>query len=70
MTTEISISIIGAVTAVVVSIIGAWPANRSSVILQIRRLKEEHYIAYIEAIHNLASGEISKELTKKICIRS
>lgn len=61
----ISISIIGALTAIVVSIIGAVLANRNSIVLQGRKLKEDHYIAYIEALHNLASENKSLDFTKK-----
>src|SRR6185369_15413260 len=55
MTTSVYISILGATSALTVSIIGAWFANRNSIILQTRKLKEEHYVAYIEALHYLAS---------------
>jgi hypothetical protein len=58
------ISILGAISAILVSIIGAWLANRNSIVLQTRKLKEEHYVAYIEALHNLAADN-SKESTKK-----
>lgn len=64
MTTEVFISIIGATTAVTVSIVGAWLANKNSIVLQTRKLKEEHYVAYIEALHNLATEVKNKELTK------
>ncbi len=50
------ISIIGAIVAVLVSIIGAILAKNNNIILQTRKLKEEHYIAYIEALHNLAAN--------------
>jgi hypothetical protein len=64
MTTTLLISIIGALTAVVVSLIGAKLANRNSVILQIRKLKEEHYISYIEALHDLAAENENQECMK------
>lgn len=57
MNTAIFISILGAISAISVSIIGAWLANRNNVILQTRKLKEEHYVGYIEALHNLVSDE-------------
>jgi len=57
MSTAILISILGAISATSVSIIGAWLANRNNVILQTRKLKEEHYVGYIEALHNLVSDE-------------
>jgi hypothetical protein len=56
MTTEIYISIIGATAAIIVSVIGAFLANKNSIILQTRKLKEEHYVAYIEAVHNLTEN--------------
>jgi len=65
MSTAILISILGAISAIVVSVIGAWLANRNNVVLQIRKLKEEHYVAYIEALHNLASDNASKEYIHK-----
>jgi len=55
MTAAVFISIVGAISAILVSLIGARLANRNSVILQIRKLKEEHYISYIEALHDLAA---------------
>jgi hypothetical protein len=64
MTIEVFISIIGATTAVTVSVVGAWLANRNSIVLQTRKLKEVHYVAYIEALHNLATEDKNKELTK------
>jgi hypothetical protein len=59
----ITISIFGAITAILVSVIGAYLANKNSIVLQTRKLKEEHYVKYIEAIHNLAA-ENSKVATK------
>lgn len=50
------ISIIGAIVAILVSLIGAILSNKNNIILQTRKLKEEHYIAYIEALHNLAAN--------------
>ena len=51
---ELYISIIGAIVAIIVSVLGAILANKNTIILQTRKLKEEHYIAYIEALHNYA----------------
>ena len=64
MTTTIFISILGALSAIVVSLIGARLANRNSIILQIRKLKEDHYTAYIEAVHNLAADNDNEECMK------
>lgn len=58
MTTEIYISILGAISAITVSIIGALLANKNTIVLQTRKLKEGHYVAYIEALHNLGENDI------------
>jgi hypothetical protein len=60
MTTEISISILGALSAITVSVIGAYLANKNSIVLQTRKLKEAHYVAYIEALHNLGVDKDTK----------
>ena len=57
MTTELFISIIGASSAITVSVIGAFLANKNSIVLQTRKLKEEHYVSYFEAVHNLAEND-------------
>jgi hypothetical protein len=44
------------------SVIGAWLANRYSIGLQNRKLKEYHYIKYNEALHNLAAENDNKEV--------
>lgn len=48
---ELIIPLIGAIVAIIVSIIGAYLANRNSIVLQTRKLKESHYINYITALH-------------------
>lgn len=60
----ITISILGAISAISVSLIGAWLANRNSIVLQTRKLKEEHYVNYLEAIHNLAAENNNKDATR------
>ena len=65
METGLYISILGALSAIVVSIIGAWLANKNSIVLQTRKLKEEHYVAYIEALHNLAGNNKEVNCVKK-----
>ncbi|MEA4853502.1 MAG: hypothetical protein VB082_04390 [Christensenella sp.] len=62
---EILISVLGAISAILVSVTGAILANRNSNMLQLRKLKEDHYISYIEALHNLATDNHNKELTSK-----
>lgn len=65
MNIEIIISIIGAVSAVVVATVGAFMANKNSNVLQIRKMREEHYISYIEALHNLASDSSNREFLSR-----
>lgn len=62
---EILISIIGAISAIIVAIIGAILAYRHNNALQVFKLKEEHYISYIEALHNLAANNTDKECVRK-----
>lgn len=62
---EIIISILGAISAIIVAIIGAILSNKSSNMLQLRKLKEEHYISYIEALHNLAANNRNRDAISK-----
>jgi hypothetical protein len=62
MTTTPLISIIGASSAITVSLIGAWLANRNSIVLQTKKLKEDHYIGYIEALHNNMTFDQTNEM--------
>lgn len=59
---EIVISVIGALSAIIVATVGALMANKNSNVLQIRKLKEDHYISYVEALHNLAGNNNDSEL--------
>ena len=52
-------------SAILVAIIGAVLSNKNSNVLQLRKLKEEYYISYIEALHNLASDNSSKGAISK-----
>ena len=58
------ISLLGALTAIIVSLIGAWFAIRNSIVLESRKLKEDHYVKYIESLHNLASDNNKIEYVK------
>ncbi|HTA28656.1 MAG TPA: hypothetical protein VK809_12765 [Bacteroidia bacterium] len=69
MTTEIYISIIGALAAITVSVIAALFAIRNSIALQTRNLKEEHYIAYIEALHNNAEYNNTESIKRYVLAR-
>lgn len=59
------ISVLGAMSAIIVAVIGAILSNRNSNMLQLRKLKEEHYISYIESLHNLAANNSSKDAISK-----
>ena len=65
MTPEIYISILGAISAILVSFIGAFLVNKNNIILQTKKLKEEHYVAYIEALHYLAGNNYDSNATEK-----
>ncbi|MBP2831569.1 hypothetical protein J8281_05150 [Aquimarina sp. U1-2] len=69
MPVEIWISIFGAISAIIVAAIGAFLANKNSIILQIRKLKEEHYASYIESLHNHAAENSKDSLTELVLSR-
>ena len=62
---EILISVLGAISAIIVAVVGAFLSNKNSNILQLRNLKEAHYISYIEALHNLAVQNNNQEAIAK-----
>ena len=62
---EIIISVLGAISAVIVAVTGAILSNKNSNMLQLRKLKEEHYISYIESLHNLAANNSSRDAISK-----
>lgn len=62
---EIMISVLGAISAVIVAVIGAILSNKNSNMLQLRKLKEEHYISYIESLHNLAANNNIRDAISK-----
>jgi hypothetical protein len=55
MEIEIKVTIISAIVAIFVSVLGYFISHRHNIILQTRKLKETYYIAFIEAIHELAA---------------
>jgi hypothetical protein len=69
LSTTIIISILGALSAITVSALGAWYANRNNLVLQTRKLKEDHYVSYIEALHDLTSDNKSKEAKKSMFLQ-
>jgi hypothetical protein len=64
MPTPLVISILGAISAILVSVTGAFLTNRNNLVLQTRKLKEDHYISYIEALHNLYADNDGKDVIK------
>ena len=54
---NLAIAIIGALVSVLIAIVGALLSIKNSITLQTRKLKEVHYVRYIEALHNLASND-------------
>ena len=66
---EILISIFGAVVAIIVAVIGAILSNKNSNLLQLRKLKEQHYICYIESLHNFAATGSSEDAVKFVYSR-
>ncbi len=59
---ELTISLIGAGVAILVSIVGAYFAYQNSIILQTRKLKESHYINYVSSLHDLCAYNDNKEV--------
>lgn len=58
---EMIIAILGATSAILVSVIGAFFTYRNSNMLQLRKLKEEQYVSYIEALHNLGAQNSNQD---------
>jgi hypothetical protein len=57
---ELTISIIGASVAILVSLIGAWLTNRNVITLQTRKLKEQYYFDFVTALHNHISDNLNE----------
>jgi len=55
MTNEILISTIGAFVAILVAIASAWLAHKNNLSFQNKKLKGEHYMEFVRALHLLAS---------------
>jgi len=64
MTTPLIISLLGAISAILVAITGAFLANRNNLVLQTRKLKEDHYITYVETLHYLNADNNGKDVVK------
>ena len=59
---DIIIAIIGAATSLSIAVFGAIYLNVNNVKLQNRKLKEEHYVNYITALHLLAENNDKKTM--------
>ena len=58
---QLTVAIIGGLVAITAAILGYWFTKSNNATLQIRKLKEEHYIAYIDAIHeNIENSSLAK----------
>lgn len=65
MNIELIISIVSAASAILVAVIGSLLARRSSLALQSQKLKEDYYLANIEAINLLSSDNTRPEYLDK-----
>ncbi len=61
---EIVVAVIAGMFSVCVAIFGAVLVNVNNTKMQTRKLKEEHYVNYLEAIHNLAEDNKSSQALK------
>ncbi|WP_299768227.1 hypothetical protein [uncultured Dokdonia sp.] len=65
MSIELIISLLGVFTAIIVAVVGAYMARNNNIKLELRKLKESHYLGYIQALNtygNLQSEDAFKEL--------
>lgn len=65
MNMEIVVAIIAGLFSISVAIFGAAFINVNNIKLQTRKLKEEHYVRYIESVHNLAEYNSSTKALKE-----
>lgn len=62
---EIVVAIIAGLFSICVAIFGAVFINLNNVKLQTRKLKEDHYVRYIESVHNLAEDNKNVQALKE-----
>lgn len=48
-------------TSIVIAVLGAVIVNINDLKMQNRKLKEQHYVSYLEALHNLATDNKNTE---------
>lgn len=61
---EIVVAIIAGLFSICVAIFGSVFININNAKLQTRKLKEEHYVRYLEAMHNIAEDNKSIQALK------
>ena len=69
METALLVSIIGATVSIIVALTGAIFANRNNIILQSRKLKEEHYIGFFEALHYMMADNEKPTVQRYVLTR-
>ena len=62
---EIVVAIIAGLFSICVAIFGSVFINLNNVKLQTRKLKEDHYVRYIESVHNLAEDNKNVQALKE-----
>lgn len=55
ISSEMFVAISGAVISIIIAVISAILSRHNDIALQTRKLKEEHYINFIESLHSLMS---------------
>lgn len=53
ISSEMFVAISGAVISIIIAVVSAILARHNDIALQTRKLKEEHYINFIESLHSL-----------------
>ncbi len=62
---DIVVAIIAGLFSICVAIFGAVFININNLKMQTRKLKEEHYVRYLEAVHNLAEDNKNVQALKE-----
>ena len=65
---ELYISIIGALVAIGVAILGAIFTNKNNINLQLRKLKEDNYTSFIDSLQSLSLGNYKQEILNSYAI--
>jgi ABC-type bacteriocin/lantibiotic exporter with double-glycine peptidase domain len=59
------IAVIGALSSIIISILGAVLSYRYNKLLQLKELKKSYYIDYIVSLHNFMTENNNREFIKK-----